>query len=98
MWYVLDVLHAGLNVSVSCFVVRICAVPRTCIYVFNCDMLSVVNVYIHHLKLCVVCINSRRYVCCGECFFISNECDEPTSCLMFVVFGMSVRLSWYPML
>ena len=25
---------------------------------------SVVNVYLDHLKFYVVCINSRRYVCC----------------------------------
>ena len=30
-------------------------------------MFSVVNVYLDHLKFCVVCINSRRYVCCSEC-------------------------------
>ena len=36
------------------------------IYVCNCDMFSVVNVYHDHLKSCVVCINGRWYVCCGE--------------------------------
>ena len=40
-------------------------------------MFSVVNVYLDHLKLCVVCINSRRYVCCSECDVVSNECNEP---------------------
>ena len=25
-----------------------------------------------------VLINGRRYVCCGECWVLSNECDEPT--------------------
>ena len=44
-----------------------------------CDMFSVVNVYLDHLKFCVVCINSRRYVCCSECDVVSNECNEPTS-------------------
>ena len=43
---------------------------------------SVVNVYLDHLKFCVVCINGRRYVSCGECYVVSNECDEPTSCLV----------------
>ena len=38
-----------------------------------CDMFSVVNVYHGHLKFCVVCINGRRYVCCGEYY-------EPTPC------------------
>ena len=33
-------------------------------------------------KLCVVCINSRRNVCCSECDVVSNECNEPTSCLV----------------
>ena len=45
-------------------------------------MFSVVNVYLDHLKFCVVCINSRRYVCCSECDVVSNECNEPTSCLV----------------
>ena len=47
-----------------------------------CDMFSVVNVYLDHLKFCAVCINGRRYVCCGECYVVPNECDEPTSCLV----------------
>ena len=42
-------------------------------------MFSVVNVYIDHLKFCVVCINGRRYVRCGECYVVSNGCDESTS-------------------
>ena len=25
---------------------------------------------------------SRRYVCCSECDAVSNECNEPTSCLV----------------
>ena len=45
-------------------------------------MFSVVNVYLDHLKFCVVCINSRRYVCCSECDVVSNDCNEPTSCLV----------------
>ena len=45
-------------------------------------MFSVVNVYLDHLKFCVVCINSRRYVCCSECYVVSDECDGPTSCLV----------------
>ena len=55
MWYVCDVLYAVLYVWISCFVVCGCAVSRGYIYVFNCDMFSVVNVYLHHLKFCVVC-------------------------------------------
>ena len=39
-------------------------------------MFSVVNVYLDHLKFCVMCINSRRYVCCSECDVVSNECND----------------------
>ena len=82
MWYVRDVLYAVLYVRVSCFVVRGCGVSRRYIDVCYCDMCSVVNVYLDHLKFYVVCINSRRYVCCSECDVVSNECNEPTSCLV----------------
>ena len=82
MWYVRDVQYAVLYVRVSCFVVRGCGVSRRYIDVCNCDMFSVVNVYLDHLKFYVVCINSRRYVCCSECDVVSNECNEPTSCLV----------------
>ena len=79
MWYVRDVLYAVLYVRVSCFVVRGCGVSRRYIDVCYCDMFSVVNVYIDNLKFCIVCINSRRYVCCSKCNVVSNECNEPTS-------------------
>ena len=59
MWYVRDVLYAVLYVRVSCFVVRGCGVSRRYIDVCYCDMFSVVNVYLDHLKFYVVCINSR---------------------------------------
>ena len=78
MWYVCDVLYAVLYVRVSCFVVHGCAVSRRYIHVCNCDMFSVVNVYLDHLKFC---IDRRRYVCCSECNVVSNECNEPSSCL-----------------
>ena len=65
-------------------------------------MFNVVNVYLDHLKFCVVCIYGRRYVCCSECYVVSDECDEPTSCLVsvhtvvklctFGVFALGVRL------
>ena len=55
MWYVCDV-------RVSCLVVRGSAVSRRYINVCNCDMFSVVDVYIDHLKFCVVCIDGRRYM------------------------------------
>ena len=59
-----------------------CAVSMRYINVCNCDMFSGVNVYLDHLKYCVVCIDGRRYVCCSECNVVSNECNEPTSCLV----------------
>ena len=62
--------------------VRGCAVSRRYINDCNCDMFSVLNVYHDHLKFCVVCINGRRYVCYSECNVVSNECNEPTSCLV----------------
>ena len=80
------VQYAVLYVRVSSSVVRGCGVTRRYIYIYvcYCDMFSVVNVYIDHLKLCVVCINSRMYVCCSECDVVSNECNEPTSCNLSV--------------
>ena len=81
MWCVCDVLYAVLYVRVSCFVVRGCALSRRYINVCNCNMFSIVNVYLDHLKLCVVCIDGRRYVCSSECHVVSNECNEPTSSL-----------------
>ena len=57
---------------VCCFVVRECAVWRRYIDVAIVYEFSVVNVYLDHLKFCVVCINGRRYVCCGECY-VSND-------------------------
>ena len=58
VWFVRDVLYAVLYLRVSYFVVHGCGVSRRYIDVCYCDMFSVVNVYLDHLKLCVVCINS----------------------------------------
>ena len=55
MWYVCDVLYALFYVRVSCVIVRGCALLRRYINVCHCDMFSVVNVYLDHLKFCVVC-------------------------------------------
>ena len=79
MWYVCGVLYAVLYVCVCCFVVCGCDVSRR--YVDDCywDMFSVVIMYLDHLKFCVVCVYGPRYVCCGECYVVSNECDEPAS-------------------
>ena len=41
-----------------------CCLEEVCRCLLNCDMFTVVNVYLDHLKFCVVCINGRRYVCC----------------------------------
>ena len=94
MWYVRDVLYAVLYVRVRCFVV--CAVSRRYINVCNCDMFSVVNVYIDHLKFCIVCINGRRYVCCSECDVVSQVCNEPTPWFVHLctlgVFALGVSL------
>ena len=62
-------------VCLSCAVCSV--VSRRYIDVCNCDVFSVVNVYLDHLKFCVVCINGRRYDCCSECNVVSDECDEP---------------------
>ena len=77
MSYVRDVLYAVLYVSVSCFVVRGCGVSRRYIDVCYCDMFSVVNVYLDHLKFCVVCINSRRYVCCDVMLSLMSVMSPP---------------------
>ena len=82
MWYACDVMYAVLYVFVSCCVVRGCTVSRWYIDVCNCDMFSVVNLYLDYLKCCVVYITGRMYVCCGECYVVFNECDEPPSCLV----------------
>ena len=52
---------------------RVCAVSRRYINACNCDMFSVVYVYLDYLKFYVVCIDGRRYVCCSECNGVSNE-------------------------
>ena len=62
MWYVCDVLYAVLYVCVCYFVVCGCAVSRRHVDVCYCD----------HLKFCIVCVYGRRYVCCGECYVVSN--------------------------
>ena len=67
-----------LYVRVNCSVVRGCAVSRRYTNVCDRDMFCVVNMYLDHLKFYVVCIIGRRYVCCSECYVVSNECDEPT--------------------
>ena len=43
-------------------------------------MFSVVNVYLDHLKFCVVCIDSRMYVCCSESSLMSVMSPPPALC------------------
>ena len=62
MWYVRDVLYAVLYVRVSYFVVCGCGVSRRYIDVFYCDMYSVINVYLDHLKLCVLIVEGMSVV------------------------------------
>ena len=81
MWYLCDVLYAVLYARVNCLV-RGCGVSRRYINVCNCDMFGVVNMYLDHLKVCVVCIDCRIYVCCREYNVVSNECNEPSSCFV----------------
>ena len=62
MWYVRHILYAVLYVRVSCFVVRGCGVSRRYIDVCYCDMFSVVNVYLDHLKLCVLIVEGMSVI------------------------------------
>ena len=55
MLYVCDLLYAVLYIHVNCFVVCGCTVSRRYINVCNCDVFSVVNMYLDHLKIRVVC-------------------------------------------
>ena len=55
-------------------------------------MFRVVNVYLDHLKFCIVCIDGRRYVCCSDCNVVTNECNEPTSCLVQPIGTHGVKL------
>ena len=59
------------------------------------DVFSVVNMYLDHLKFYVVCINGRRYVYCGECYVVSNECDDPTSCLVQTIGAYGGEVSYF---
>ena len=63
MWCVCDVLYAALFVRVSCFVGRGCAVSKRYIHVCNCDMFSVVNVYLNHSYVsCVLIVEGMSVV------------------------------------
>ena len=49
--------------------------------VCNCDMFSVVNVYLDHLKFCVICIDGQRYVVVNVMLSLMSV-RNPTSCLV----------------
>ena len=55
------------------------AVLYVCVSCFVVRGCAVSRSYIEVLW-CV--FNGGIYVCCGECCVVSNECDEPTSCLV----------------
>ena len=102
MWYVHDVLYAGLYVRVSCFVVRGCGVSRRYIDIFYCDMF-IVNVYID--QLCVVNKQFELLEFVSESVYVDLQYDEiyltftaGSMCLCgvsshVVVLGLFVRLS-----
>ena len=80
MWYVRDVLYAVLYVRVSCFVVRGCDVSRRKINVCNCDMFSVINVYLDHLKLCVLMVEGMSVVVNVILYLMSVMCPHTALC------------------
>ena len=55
---------AVLYVPVSNFEVRGCALSRRYIDVCNCDVFSVVNVYLYYLKLC--CAHGGDVMLCAR--------------------------------
>ena len=51
--------------------------------------------YLYHLKFCVVSIDGRRYVCCIECNVVSNECNEPTSCVVQPICSHCCKIMYF---
>ena len=86
----------GVECAFTSLVRTECGTSRTYIDVCYCDMFSVVNVYLNHLKFYVVCINSLRYVCCSECYVVSNVCNESTSCLVKPIGTNGGEVTWFP--
>ena len=84
MWYVRGVLYAVLYVCVSCFVVRGCGVSRRYIDVCYCDMFSVVNVYLNHLKLCVLIVEGMSVVVNVMLSLMSVMSPPPALCYLSV--------------
>ena len=67
-------------VYANCFVVHECAVSRRYINVCSSDVFGIVNIYLDHLMfyLWLLMVEGMSV----ECYFVSNECDRPTSCLV----------------
>ena len=84
MWYVRDVLYAVLYVRVSCFVVCGCGVSRRYIDVCYCDMFSVVNVYLDHLKFCVLIVEGMSVVVNVMLSLMSVMSPPPALCNLSV--------------
>ena len=42
-----------------------------------------------------MCVYGRRYVYCGECYVVSNECDEPTSCLVQTIVAHCCEIMYF---
>ena len=82
MWHDRDVLYAVLYVS--CFVVRGCGVSRMYIYVCYCDMFSVVNVYLDHLKFCVLIVEGMSVVVNAMLSLMSVMSPPPALCNLSV--------------
>ena len=97
-------IHIIVYVHVNCFLVRGCAVSMRCIDFCNNDVCNVVNMYLAHLKFCVVCINGLRYVCCSEIMFSLTSVMSPPLVLVVKlctlgVFALGVSLvSWIVMI
>ena len=84
-----------LYVRVSCFVVCGYAVAKGHIDVCNCDVFSIVNVYVDHLKLFNSVDIDLKYNEISLTFTTGSVCLCGV-CSHVVILGLSVRLSWYP--
>ena len=67
-----------------------------CINLCNCDMFSVANVYLDHLKFCVVCIDGQCAVLCDSLTFTAGSMCMCGICSHVVVL-VCLRLSCNPM-
>ena len=77
-------VFAVLYVCVSCFVVHGCAVSRRYISVCKCDMFSVVNVYLEHLKFCVLMVEGMSVVVNVMLSLMSVMSPSPALCNLSV--------------